>query len=125
MIAKVMSYTVRTAAAALLSLLGILTLTNISPIYDFETGEPFSGPDIYNPYALLDTSDGWVRTNLHTHTHATKWLNECELYPDSVARYYDRLGYDLESFSNPMEQTEAPAGTYDQNWVYEHGYNLA
>lgn len=125
MIAKVMSYTVRTAAAALLSLLGILTLTDISPIYDFETGDPFSGPDIYNPYALLDTSDGWVRTNLHTHTHATKWLNECELYPDSVARYYDRLGYDLESFSNHMELTEDPAGTSGQIWVYEHGYNLA
>jgi len=122
---KVISITWRTPVSLVLTLLGVIVLTNISPIYKFEQGQAFSGPDIYNPYSQVDSTTEWTRANFHTHTHATKWINECELYPDSVLNYYERLGYDLVSFSNHMELTADPRDTTDQIWVYEHGYNFA
>jgi len=100
-------------------------MLNAGPIYDFGGPVPFSGDRIYNPYSGLDTSAGWSRTNLHTHTHASKWINECELYPDSVLAFYQRYGYDVVTFSNHMELTEYPGDACRQVWVYEHGWNLA
>jgi len=104
-------------------LVGIVIIDHLCPIYDFHEGEPFHGESIYNPYADLDTSLGWSRTNLHTHTHATKWINECELYPDSILSIYESYGYDIVAFSNHMELTEYPGEKINQIWVYEHGYN--
>lgn len=116
----------RIPTASLLVVLSIIILSNFSPIYRFEEGEAFEGAQIYDPYAGMDSTDVvWTRANFHTHTHATKWINECEFYPDSVRAYYDRLGYDLVSFSNHMELTADPRGTDGQIWVYEHGYNFA
>lgn len=122
---KALSLIWRVPAGALLTVLGIIVVTNVSPIYDFEEGKAFEGNEIYNPYTDVDSATVWTRANFHTHTHATKWINECELYPDSVRAYYDRLGYDLVSFSNHMELTADPRGTDGQIWVYEHGYNFA
>jgi len=107
----------------ILILTGIAILLEASPIYRFGDSAPFKGPYIYNPYEDLDTALGWSRTNLHTHTHATAWINECELYPDSVLTFYDRYGYDIVTFSNHMELTEYPGDPERQVWVYEHGYN--
>jgi len=122
---KVISIIWRTPLSLLLALIGIIVLTNISPIYNFEEGQPFSGPDIYNPYTNADSTTSWTRANFHTHTHATNWINECEFYPDSVLAFYENLGYDLVSFSNHMELTADPIDTTNQIWVYEHGYNFA
>jgi len=108
---------------SILALTAVAVLLESSPIYRFSEGTPFSGPYIYNPYGDLDTTLGWSRTNLHTHTHAAKWINECELPPDSVLTFYDRYGYDIVTFSNHMELTEYPGDAQRQVWVYEHGYN--
>ncbi|MBQ0005902.1 MAG: hypothetical protein KBS57_00650 [Alistipes sp.] len=103
----------------------LFIISNVSPIYDFKETVPFSGDAIYNPYSALDTSLGWSRTNLHTHTHAAKWINECEFYPDSVLAFYEKYGYDVVTFSNHMELTGYP-GDFDREVrVYEHGWNLA
>lgn len=108
----------------ILSLLGVIILLEASPIYSFQKPEKFSGTQIYNPYADLDTALGWSRTNLHTHTHATKWINECEFYPDSVLSFYRQYGYDIVTFSNHMELTEYPGDSTRTVDVYEHGWNL-
>lgn len=115
----------RVPVAVILMIVGVFVALNVSPIYDFGGPVPFSGEKIYNPYAGLDTSLGWSRANLHTHTHATKWINECEFYPDSVLAFYQRYGYDVVTFSNHMELTEYPGDAGRQVWVYEHGWNLA
>ena len=112
-------------ASAILVLVGVFIASNISPVYDFDGPAPFSGESIYNPYSDLDTALGWSRTNLHTHTHAVKWFNECEFYPDSVLAFYERYGYDLVTFSNHMELTGYPGDSSREVRVYEHGWNLA
>lgn len=122
---KILSLIWRIPVGALLTVLGIIVVSNVSPIYRFEEGKAFEGAQIYDPYADVDTATVWTRANFHTHTHATNWINECELYPDSVRVFYDRLGYDLVTFSNHMELTADPRGTDGQVWVYEHGYNFA
>ena len=122
---KILSLIWRIPVGALLTVLGIIMVTNVSPIYTFEGGKAFEGTEIYNPYADVDSTTAWTRANFHTHTHATNWINECELYPDSVRVFYDNLGYDLVTFSNHMELTADPRGTDGQVWVYEHGYNFA
>lgn len=111
--------------SVILVVMGLFFVLEISPIYDFSEPVPFKGSLIYNPYAELDTTVGWSRTNLHTHTHATKWINECEFYPDSVLSFYQEYGYDVVTFSNHMELTEYPGDEERQVWVYEHGWNLA
>ena len=47
----------------LLSLVAVLALFSVSPVYDFSAPRPFSGPDIFNPYAALDRGmcDGAAR----------------------------------------------------------------
>lgn len=97
---------------------------NLSPIYDFAETEPFSGEQIYNPYADYDSIVGWHRANLHTHTHAKAWINECELYADSILKLYKGYDYDIVTFSNHMELTEYPEDKDLQVDVYEHGYNI-
>lgn len=115
----------RIPAGIVLVLLALFLLPNVSPIYDFQPPHPFWGSLIYNPYEGYADSLGWHRANLHTHTHARKWINECELYADSVLEYYRRYGYDIVTFSNHMEITEYPGDPALQVDVYEHGYNVA
>lgn len=47
----------------LLSLVAVLALFSVSPVYDFSVPRPFSGPDIFNPYAALGQGmcDGTAR----------------------------------------------------------------
>ena len=108
------------AAAVLL-----LVISGISPIYRFRSPEPFSGPDIFNPYQSLDTAIGWKRANFHTHTRVSgPWpVNECPYdaaYTDSVLR---SLGYDIVTFSNHNEITPHPYDSTLQVNVYEQGYS--
>jgi len=106
-------------AALLASVLGLISLTEFSPIYDFPQSQPFRGQYIYNPYSSLDTANTWKRVNFHTHTKVDGLFNECDYYPDSVAAFYDRYGYDLVTFSNHMEITDPGFR------IYEHGVNFA
>lgn len=132
---KAISLVWRIPLTLFLLLLSIIVLSNLCPIYRFESGKAFEGAQIYNPYSEEGASFFgrgedvsariWTRANFHTHTRATRWINECELFADSVRTFYDLLGYDLVSFSNHMELTADPRGTDGQIWVYEHGYNFA
>ena len=100
-------------------------VTSVSPIYDFRAPQPFSGPDIFNPYRDLDTANCWKRTNLHTHTRVKGPFppNECEEWPDETWAEYEKFGYDVVTFSNHNELTVHPFDTTLQVNVYEQGYS--
>lgn len=102
---------------ALLFLL-LVVLSGISPIYSFRSPQPFSGPDIFNPYLNLDTAQGWKRANFHTHTRVKgPWPpNECPMdaaYTDSV---YKSLGYQIVTISNHNEISDPQASVYEQGY---------
>ena len=100
-------------------------VTSVSPIYDFREPQPFSGPDIFNPYRNLDTANCWKRASLHTHTRVKGPVppNECELWPDETYAAYARFGYDIVTFSNHNEITRHPFDSTLQVNVYEQGYS--
>ena len=99
--------------------------TSVSPIYDFRAPQPFSGPDIFNPYRDMDTAFCWKRTNLHTHTRVKGPFppNECEEWPDETWAEYEKFGYDIVTFSNHNEITVHPFDSTLQVNVYEQGYS--
>lgn len=111
--------------ALLLVLLLAVIATEFSPIYDFRAPEPFSGPDIFNPYRDLDTAYCWKRALFHTHTRVKGPfpVNECEEWPADVYAALEKFGYDIVTFSNHNEITTHPFDTALQVNVYEHGYS--
>ena len=121
---NILLFSARIVASLLPVLLIVICIFSVSPIYDFSSPEPFSGPDIYNPYAGLDTSICWKRANFHTHTRVDNILNECPEYPDVVLEDYRKLGYDILTFSNHNQLTVHPTDSTLQVNVYEHGYSL-
>ena len=139
---KFFAVSLRSFAVLLLSLVAVLALFSVSPVFDFSVPRPFSGPDIFNPYAALgqgmcdsaarcegaawDVGRGktWKRANFHTHTLVRPFLSECDLWPGEVLAYYDSLDYDIVTFSNHNALTLHPHDTALQVNVYEHGYNL-
>ena len=103
----------------------LVWISGVSPVYRFRAPQPFTGPDIFNPYHSLDTTLGWKRANFHTHTRVSgPWpVNECPYdaaYTDSVLR---SLGYDIVTFSNHNEITAHPYDSSLQVNVYEQGYS--
>ena len=113
------------AAFALLFVLA-LVVTGVGPVYKFRGAQPFTGEDIFNPYAALDTAQGWKRAVFHTHTRVKgPWpVNECPQWPAFVDSVYRVLGYDIVTFSNHNEITRHPYDTALQVNVYEHGYSI-
>ena len=111
------------ASVVMVALLAIFA-TGVSPVYDFTSPDPFSGPAIYNPYSNLDTLKGWKRANFHVHTRVDGIFNECEKWPGEVYEDLRRFGYDIVTFSNHNRLTAHPSDTALQVNVYEHGYNL-
>lgn len=111
------------AGIVLFAVLALL-VTSVSPIFTFETGHPFEGPDIFNPYRNYVDSLGWKRANFHTHTRVKGPLNECEEWPEEVLEDLEKFGYDIVTFSNHNELTAHPRSAGLQVNVYEHGYNL-
>lgn len=112
-------------ASLLLLLLMAVWATSVSPIYSFREPRPFRGPDIFNPYAALDTAQGWKRANFHTHTRVKGPFppNECEAWPQETYDTYRKLGYDIVTFSNHNELTTHPFDPSLQVNVYEQGYS--
>lgn len=108
----------------LLTALTVILCTSVSPIYDFNPPKPFSGKEIFNPYAELDTAHCWKRANFHVHTRVEGPLNECEYWPDEVHRRLENFGYDIITFSNHNQLTQHPFDPDLQVNVYEHGYNI-
>lgn len=124
MFLKILKITGKVLGMLILIFAFAIVVTSVSLVYDYPDPQPFSGPDIFNPYAELDSTPDWKRANFHTHTRVSGPLNECEYdaaYTDSV---YRRLDYDIVTFSNHNELTEHPYDPALQVNVYEHGYNL-
>lgn len=123
---KHLKFAGRSLAAIVLFFMALVIITSISPIYDFSEPQPFSGPDIFNPYAKVDTADRWKRANFHTHTRVKGPIppNECEYWPAETDAAYRKLGYDIVTFSNHNELTKHPYDSTLQVNVYEHGYGL-
>ena len=122
---KLLSIIGKILGTVLLLFVLLVLVTEFSPIYHFRAPRPFSGPDIFNPYASLDSTLGWKRANFHTHTRVDgPWpVNECPsnaAYTDSV---YRSLGYDIVTFSNHNEITLHPYDSTLQVNVYEQGYS--
>lgn len=113
----------RLSSILLLPLIVVLVFS-VSPIYNFADPEPFSGPDIFDPYSGLDSSVVWKRANFHTHTKVPGPLNECKYTPLEMLGDYRALGYDILTFSNHNLITRHPSDTALQVNVYEHGYGL-
>lgn len=114
----------RIAATAVLVFCAAVCVTAVSPVFRFSNPEPFSGPDIYNPYSTLDTLNGWKRANFHTHTRVESIFNECDYSAGEALRQYRCFGYDIVAFSNHQRIIPHPEDTALQVNVYEHGYNL-
>lgn len=124
LIRRISQITGKTLLAIILIVILAITVTSVCPIYDFKAPEPFSGPDVFNPYHNLDTTHCWKRANFHTHTRVDGLLNECEHSPAEVMEALGRFGYDIVTFSNHNKLTRHPSDSTLQVDVYEHGYNL-
>lgn len=123
---KAITLALKSLAMLVAGLLLLVLSFSVSPIYDFEKPHPFEGPDIFNPYASLDSCVRWKRANFHTHTRVKGPIppNECECWPSEVLEAYNALGYDILTFSNHNELTKHPTDPELQVNVYEHGYGL-
>ncbi len=108
-----------------LAFLLLVEVTEISPVYKFRAPHAFAGPAIYNPYASLDTLQGWKKANFHTHTRVKgPWPpNEGDTWPLETFQAYERLGYQIVTFSNHNEITTHPFDPALQVNVYEQGYS--
>ena len=115
----------KTLGCLLAVVLLLVLVTGFSPIYRFRPPRPFSGPDIFNPYAALDTSIGWKRSLFHCHTRVKgPWpVNECAYDAQQTWDALQKLGYDIVTFSNHNEITPHPFDTALQVNVYEQGYS--
>ena len=123
---KILKVIGKLLCALLLVLVLAVLVTGISPIYRFPAPRPFSGPDIFNPYAKLDSAFGWKRSVFHVHTRVKGPFppNECPQWPawvDSV--YRNDFGYEIVTFSNHNELTRHPTDSSLQVNVYEQGYS--
>lgn len=121
---KIFTTFLKSLAVFLLIVIIGLAVFSVSPIYRFSGPVPFSGDRIYNPYADFDSTIGWKRACLHTHTKVDKGINECPYYPDVVYSDYMSYGYDILAFSNHQALTPHPVDSSLYIGVYEHGYNL-
>lgn len=110
-------------AIVLLALLAVI-VTGVSFVYNFRDPQPFSGPDIFNPYRNIDTVHCWKRANFHTHSRVEGLLNECEYTAEQTYNKYREFGYDIVTFSNHNQIIPHPAGDSLHMNLYEHGYNL-
>lgn len=93
------------------------------PQFTFVKGKPFSGNQLYNPYASIDSGE-WVKCNFHAHTHAWKGLTNGRGTANNVWRCYDSLGYGVHSVSDYHKINDAFSDKENYIPAYEHGYNM-
>ena len=55
---KSLNILLKIGGGLILIALMLITVTSISPIYDFQQPTPFSGKDIFNPYRNFDIKSG-------------------------------------------------------------------
>ena len=90
------------------------------PIYRFPDAEPFSGGQLWNPYA--HPRGNWLRANLHAHGLAWRGLTNGQQPSKAVAQRYRDLGYAVPGVSN-YQEIVAHDGV-DTLPLYEHGFNI-
>ena len=78
--------TIKALLMLIIVLAMFIVMTSGSLVYDFAEPRPFSGPDIYNPYRNVDTTLGWKRAALHTHSRVEGIFNECDFTPQQICR---------------------------------------
>ena len=120
---KILSIVAKSVATILLLLVLAVCVTSVSPVYRFAEPKPFSGEDIFNPYASFKGADAWKRATFHNHTKVDGLLNECNYWPEEVYAKLREFDYDIITFSNHNRLTEHPVKE-EQVSLYEHGYNL-
>lgn len=121
---KTLKISGKTLLTLILIFLLAVFITGFSYVYNFEPPKPFSGPDIFNPYKGIDTTAKRQKANFHTHTRVSGPLNECKYTARETSEAYQKLGYDILTFSNHNELTKHPYDSTLQVNVYEHGYNI-
>jgi hypothetical protein len=96
------------------------------PVYRFPGPRPFSGAQLYNPYASGGTDGGFVWRKANLHAHGRVWGGVTDgRQPDSViVAHYRAMGYDVADVSNYQYIDPALAGDRAIIPTYEHGYNL-
>lgn len=91
------------------------------PVYHFPPAAPFTGSQLWNPYA--SRAGSWQRANLHAHGQAWGGLTNGEQPDADVATRYRSLGYSVAGVSNYM--SIAADHGIDTIPLYEHGVNLS
>ena len=90
------------------------------PVYRFPEPTPFTGAQLWNPYAT--TSGQWLRANLHAHGRAWGGLTSGEQPDAEVAARYRQRGYAVAGVSD-YHYIAALHGV-DALPAYEHGFNV-
>lgn len=121
---RILNVAWRILVGVLLTAVLVITVSGISPVYKFAPAKPFNGPDIFNPYAGVDSAAVWKRSLFHTHTRVKGPFNECEYWPGEVWNILQGFGYEIVTFSNHNRITDHPFDPELQVNVYEHGINL-
>jgi hypothetical protein len=93
------------------------------PQFSFTAGIPFSGNQLYNPYAGID-SGIWAKCNFHAHSNAWKGLTNGHGVAADVWNAYDSLGYTIHCVSDYEEINKSFSDKKNYVPVYEHGYNI-
>ena len=70
---EIFRFAIKMLYAMLLIALMVVVATSGTLIYDFAEPEPFSGPDIFNPYRNMDTTHCWKKANFHTHSRVEQF----------------------------------------------------
>ncbi|MBS1818620.1 MAG: hypothetical protein JSU08_11865 [Acidobacteria bacterium] len=91
-----------------------------APIYSFPPPRPFSGSQLWNPYA--ERTGAWQRANFHAHSRAWGGFTSGAQPADEVVARYRSLGYSVAGVSN--YQWIAAQHGVDTMPLYEHGFNL-
>ncbi|MFZ9262965.1 MAG: hypothetical protein ACO3AW_07770 [Chitinophagaceae bacterium] len=95
----------------------------LCPTIDFPQSSQFTGTNIYNPYAGLDTNDIAV-ANFHAHSKAWSGLTNGKGSAMDIWRRYDSMGYSFNGVSQyfTIDTFNQAADNYVP--VYEHGMNV-
>lgn len=94
------------------------------PTFTFPAPAPFSGANLYNPYADAGNSGArWLKMNLHAHSRAWGGITNGRRSPDDALQRYRAMGFDVAALSN--YQAPPPAADHRTLSVYEQGYGLS
>jgi hypothetical protein len=91
------------------------------PAYEPLRPQPFSGAQLYNPYA--DIGPTWQRANFHAHSRAWGGITSGHQTVNEVRAAYVQRGYSVIGLSNYHTIARADADTAFLP-IYEHGFSI-